>query len=72
MLQLTCCNLVLCHDLFLLLSVIDHAAGVGMELFGQWVLGSLSVVGLEVLVELHISYPSEWVISYCMTSGPIG
>ena len=46
---LTCYKLGLCHDLLLLLSVFDHAAGVGTELFGQWVLGSLYVVGLEVL-----------------------
>ena len=45
------CRLGLCHGLlqFLFSSAADHAAGVGEGLFCQRVLGSFSVVGLEVL-----------------------
>ena len=48
---LSYCRLGLCHGLlqFLLLSAADHTVRAGMELSGQWVLGSLTVVGLEVL-----------------------
>ena len=49
-LLLPCCELGLCHNLLwvLLLSVGDHIAEVEMGLFGLRVLGSFSVVELEV------------------------
>ena len=45
-----CCELGLCQNLLWvsLLSVLDHAAGVEMELFGLQVLGSFLAVELEV------------------------